>query len=262
MSTASKTPVIPPLYPTTSGAGSRPPSSSNSINNKGTQPPQPLPQPPTLSSLPPRSNSGSSRASQRSHHSSARNSIQGGSVQGGSVGSRSITSTEAINKLKELEALLERERTARLTAEKTLQSLREERKAREEAEKQKLATEKQMQLILQSLQELIGQPVDIKQLNRLKKQVFNADQQQQLQNRLAPRSFLDAIGEHELEGSTIPGNHERSAKRTANATDHRGYLHFRLPPSQEGAGVSREATPGRARSGSRQGSLPPPTPPK
>lgn len=129
--------------------------------------------------------------------------------------------------MRELESLLDRERTARVTAEKTLSTLREERKAREEAERARNATEKQMQMVLQSLQELIGQPVDVAQLERFKKQVLNREQQQRLQQHITPRSFLDAIGEGEEENDRT--NHIRSAKRTATTVDHKGLMHFRVP---------------------------------
>eukprot|EP00996_Jenningsia_fusiforme_P003657 NODE_4450_length_805_cov_40.973545_g4116_i0.p1 GENE.NODE_4450_length_805_cov_40.973545_g4116_i0~~NODE_4450_length_805_cov_40.973545_g4116_i0.p1 ORF type:complete len:139 (+),score=25.90 NODE_4450_length_805_cov_40.973545_g4116_i0:143-559(+) len=63
--------------------------------------------------------------------------------------SRSITSTEALDKLRQLEAMLERERSARTAAEKNLETLMEERE-------QRRAMESQLQNVMGTLKELIG----------------------------------------------------------------------------------------------------------
>lgn len=113
---------------------------------------------------------GSVRSSQRSTGTSnARYSDK--SAGSGSV--RSITSSQALGKLAQLEDMLIRERHARESAENTLLALQKERIAREEATKKSESTEAQLSSIMNALQKVIISPDDTGNIRTLQQIVRN-----------------------------------------------------------------------------------------
>jgi hypothetical protein len=188
----------------------------------------------------------SSRASQRSHHSSrsskladpkegeedrqslrssrssrrsVRSSVTGSSVY--DLGSeRSITSSEAMNKLQLLEKMLSQERKAREQAESTLLMLERERKAKEEAQRRSDAAQKQLSEVMLALQDLVGHPTDAVNIRKLQSIVRGKPTvRKPVAPQQPPTSFLDAMLQQQ---DADPSK----TTRTGLTRDHTGSLYF------------------------------------
>ena len=173
---------------------------------------------------------GSVRSSQRSG--SQRYSDK--SAGTGSV--RSITSSQALGKLAQLEEMLIRERHAREHAENTLLALQKERIAREEATKKSDNTEKQLTSIMNALQKVIISPDDTGNIRKLQnivrtqgngKKGCHDDDDDSVRSSAAasstrssvrtgePRSFLDGMGQYERDRKR-EAKSQKDQRRLAN----------------------------------------------
>lgn len=98
-------------------------------------------------------------------HQSERASLQ--SSKRSAASTRSITSSVALSKLRTLEEMLMKERTAREMAEDTLVALQRERIAREQAMKQSEHAQKQLSTVMSALQRVLTQPNDPASVRKL-----------------------------------------------------------------------------------------------
>jgi hypothetical protein len=111
---------------------------------------------------------------------------------------RSITSSVAIEQLRQLDDVLARERMAREEAERTLQILHQERAAKDTAARRSERTERQLQTILKTIQKVINEPSDgarLRQLQRIAARGANA-----------PSSAASDSSSVRSLGSAAPGN--------------------------------------------------------
>lgn len=101
----------------------------------------------------------STRSSQRSASTSGRTESS----------SRSITSTVALEQLRQLDEILMRERQAREEAERTLSILQHERAEKDVATRRSEKTERQLQTILNTLSRVLENPDDLRKLRQLQR---------------------------------------------------------------------------------------------
>lgn len=135
-------------------------------------------------------------------------------------GAYSVTSSEAMRKLGQLEDLLERERGARRAAEDTLRVLMEEKK-NNATKVEAGSAQQQLDTVMSTLRAILGDDTTAEQLVRLRRA-----QRGPTRTELKGKSLIDELGEECDSGSGSARKAKATAKRTGFTVDHRGGLHF------------------------------------
>eukprot|EP01062_Namystynia_karyoxenos_P083548 TRINITY_DN9628_c0_g1_i1.p1 TRINITY_DN9628_c0_g1~~TRINITY_DN9628_c0_g1_i1.p1 ORF type:complete len:317 (+),score=108.78 TRINITY_DN9628_c0_g1_i1:95-952(+) len=155
------------------------------------------------------------------------------------TGSVSVTSSEAMRKLGQLEDLLERERRARRAAEDTLRQLVEQRKHRPVPQSEAAEAQAKLDQVMATLRVILGDDTTLEQLTRLRRE-------QQRKARPQPpsgKSMIDELGADPDQCSN--SRHRPTAARSGFTVDHCGGLHFKPQPRRPPAPAAAAAASGR-----------------
>eukprot|EP01065_Artemidia_motanka_P039268 TRINITY_DN48134_c0_g1_i1.p1 TRINITY_DN48134_c0_g1~~TRINITY_DN48134_c0_g1_i1.p1 ORF type:complete len:309 (+),score=62.12 TRINITY_DN48134_c0_g1_i1:85-1011(+) len=142
-----------------------------------------------------------------------------------SAGSVSVTSSEAMRKLGQLEQLLERERGARKAAEDTLRDLLEKRRGTQEASGEGQA-QVRLDAVMSTLRTILGDGTTTEQLVRIRREQQRRGRPKELRG----KSLIDELG-GDGDQSTGSSRHRATAARSGFTVDHRGGLHFKPVPT-------------------------------
>eukprot|EP01062_Namystynia_karyoxenos_P042329 TRINITY_DN30916_c0_g1_i2.p1 TRINITY_DN30916_c0_g1~~TRINITY_DN30916_c0_g1_i2.p1 ORF type:complete len:294 (+),score=62.33 TRINITY_DN30916_c0_g1_i2:80-961(+) len=136
----------------------------------------------------------------------------------------SVTTSEALRKLGQLEQLLESERRARRAAEETCrQLLQRERKTVKDT-----GPQAKLDVVLSSLRSILGEGVPVERLQHVRR-----DQRPLRPAALPGRSIIDRLGEEEAEAQ--PGKRQPTAARCGVTVDYGGKFHFKPVKAPAGA---------------------------
>src|SRR3989338_3441814 len=132
---------------------------------------------------------------------------------------RSITSTVALEQLRQLDDVLMRERHAREEAERTLQILQQERADKHAATRRSEKTERQLQTILSTLNKVLENPDDVKKLQNLQRVAIDGNASVSSgtsSNRSSTSSYRS--GKNSEDGSERSGTSSSSSQRSSSSS--------------------------------------------